>query len=233
MKKSHEDQKVMRIQGLASTPDLDRDNEEIVQEGLDISDFVNHGFFNLDHDNSIILGYPDKEKTHITPEGLFVDGYLLDTPKARDIWETAVALQKSNAPRKMGFSVEGEVLNRDKRGKITKAKIMNVAITPTPVNPHATWDAIVKSMTGADTTRCQSLIKQSLEGLRYFTKRLERGDQDAVEVLEHVRKSMNESTDPENVRAYLSLFYGAEGKELDNKTNEVLNLLEHDEESTY
>ena len=66
MKKSHEDQKVMRIQGLASTPDLDRDNEEIVQEGLDISDFVNHGFFNLDHDNSIILGYPDKEKTHIT-----------------------------------------------------------------------------------------------------------------------------------------------------------------------
>lgn len=135
-----------RIRGYASTPDKDRQNEQLVQKGLDISDFVDFGWFNYDHDNSIIIGYPDKDNTRIDSHGFYVEGELLKGVEMADkVWDTAVALQKSNAPRRMGFSVEGKVLERGQDGKILKAKVYNVAITPNPINPKSTWDAIVKS----------------------------------------------------------------------------------------
>lgn len=132
------------IQGYASTPDEDRQGESLVQKGLDISDFVNYGYLNYDHDNSKILGYPTKN-THIDSKGLWVEGELIKgIPLADEIWNLACALKKSNAPRRLGFSIEGKVIER--RGSvITKAKIYNCAITPNPVNPHATWEAVVKS----------------------------------------------------------------------------------------
>lgn len=136
----------MIIRGYASTPDQDRQGENLVQEGLDISDFVNHGYFNFDHDNSIILGYPTKN-TGIDEKGFYVEGKLLKgVPVAERMWKLAVALKKNGAPRQLGFSVEGKVLERE-GNRITKAKIYNVAITPNPVNTNATWEAVVKSFT--------------------------------------------------------------------------------------
>ncbi len=132
------------IRGYASTPAFDRQNESLLQKGLDISDFVNHGWFNYDHDNKIILGYPT-EATHIDDKGLWVEGVLLDgVPMADKLWELATALKRSNAPRKLGFSVEGKVLER-KGNTVVKAKIYNCALTPNPVNTEATWEAVVKS----------------------------------------------------------------------------------------
>lgn len=146
--KSNPDSPEMRIAGYGSTSSPDRDDDEIIQKGLDISDFVNFGFFNLDHDNTYILGYPDKEKTRIDKKGFWIEGILLkDVPEARRFYTTALALKKANAPRKLGFSVEGKTLARDALGRITKAKIYNVAITANPVNPEATWDVLVKSFT--------------------------------------------------------------------------------------
>jgi hypothetical protein len=145
----------LRIAGYASTSDEDRQGESIIQKGLDISDFVNNGWFNYDHDNTKILGYPDKTKTHIDSHGFYVEGTLLPgIPLAKSIWETAVALKKSNADRHLGFSVEGKVLERGEDGSILKAKIYNVAITPNPVNTATSWDAIVKSFSGCE---CQGL----------------------------------------------------------------------------
>jgi len=136
----------MRIRGFASTSDKDRQDDQIIQKGLDITDFVNFGWFNYDHDNTKILGYPDKLKTEIRPQGFYVEGLLLPAvPLAKSLWDIAVDLVKSNAPRRLGFSVEGKTLARDKDGRIIKAKVYNVAITPNPVNPNATWDALVKS----------------------------------------------------------------------------------------
>jgi len=147
LKKSEDGEKRI-IQGFASTSAKDRENEEIIQKGLDISDFVNYGWFNWDHDNSKILGYPHKETTRITSEGFYVEGELLKgVAEADRVWEVAVALKKSGAPRKMGFSVEGKVLEKDVLGRVLKAKVYNVAITPNPINPMATWDAVIKSFT--------------------------------------------------------------------------------------
>ena len=137
-----------RIGGYASTSTEDRQGDEIVQKGLDYTDFVNFGWFNFDHDNSKILGYPDKDKCGIDKHGFYVEGTLLKGVElAKSIWETATALKKSGAPRKLGFSVEGKVLKRNDLGKIVKAKIYNIAITANPVNPTCTWDALVKSFT--------------------------------------------------------------------------------------
>ena len=133
------------IQGYASTPSQDRQGESLVQKGMDITDFVNNGYINYDHDNSIILGYPT-QNTKIDQKGLWVEAELLKgVPMADKVWDLATALKRNGAPRKLGFSVEGKVLERD-GSKILKAKIYNCAITPNPVNTEATWEAIVKSM---------------------------------------------------------------------------------------
>lgn len=137
-----------RIGGYASTPSEDRQGDEILQRGLDISDFVNHGWFNYDHQSDIILGYPDKAKCEVNKKGFYVEGTLLKgISQAKSMWETALALKKSNSDRKLGFSVEGKILKRNDSGQIVKAKVYNVAITPNPVNTDCTWDALVKSFT--------------------------------------------------------------------------------------
>lgn len=143
LKKSEKEGKRI-IQGYASTPKEDRQGEGLVQKGLDISDFVSFGYLNYDHDSSHILGFPT-QNTMVDDKGLWVEGEMLKgMPLAERMWELAIALKKSNAPRKLGFSVEGKVLERDGK-RITKAKIYNCAITPNPVNTEATWEAVVKS----------------------------------------------------------------------------------------
>lgn len=148
-----------RIGGYASTSSEDRQGDEIIQKGLDYSDFVNFGWFNFDHDNSKILGYPDKSKCKIDKRGFYVEGTLLKGIElSKNLWDTAVALKKSGAPRKLGFSVEGKVLKRNSLGQIVKAKVYNVAITANPVNPTCTFDALVKSFTSD-----QSDLEKALE----------------------------------------------------------------------
>ena len=144
--KSSEGQGERYIKGYASTPELDRQNEEVLQKGLDISEFIQYGWFNYNHDNSKIIGYPDKQNTRIDSKGFYVEGSLIKgIPLAEQVWELAKALQKSNAPRKLGFSIEGKIINKGEQGQISKAKVYNVAITPNPVNPNATWEVLAKS----------------------------------------------------------------------------------------
>lgn len=142
----------MRIGGYASTADPDRQGDEIIQRGLDITQFVDHGWFNHDHDNTQILGYPDKKKCKVSAKGFYVEGVLLKGVElAERVFQTALALEASNAPRKMGFSIEGKVVKRDeKTNRIVKAEVYNVAITANPVNVNCTWDVLVKSFVGMD-----------------------------------------------------------------------------------
>lgn len=159
---NQEDTTEMRIAGYASCSKEDRQGDEIIQRGLDISDFLNYGWLNVDHDNTKIVGYPDKDKCKITEKGLYVEAILLKGSElAKRFWDTAVALKKSGAPRKLGFSIEGKVLKRNALGQIVKAKIYNIAVTANPVNPFCQWDAIVKSFT--DNPKDIDLLDKSLE----------------------------------------------------------------------
>lgn len=224
--KSKEDSGVLgRIRGVASTPDLDRDGEKVMQEGLDISYFLDRGFFNWDHDNSKIVGYPDKDKTQITKDGLYVEGYILNTSDGKRVWDTAIALQKSKTPRRLGFSIEGQVLKRGLNGRIEKARVNNIALTSTPVNTKTSWNALVKSMTGERPYEVSPLVKQSLENAKIACQAGLDGDEEVIKCMDYLITRSNEDTSENGVRTFLRLFKGVEGEELDTYTDEVLKAL--------
>lgn len=138
------------IAGICSTRDMDLEGEVIEQDGLDWSYFLANGWFNHEHQQGAgaVLGHPikvnqlDDNRTHV--EGVL----YLDKQLGRDVYETAVAMKKAGGDRSLGFSVEGQVLLRDPADKkrVLKARVLNVAITAHPVNPHTNLELIARSM---------------------------------------------------------------------------------------
>lgn len=150
--------KERRIGGWASTESLDRQQEIVVQKGLDFSEFLQYGWFNDNHDRSVsgVVGYPEKAE-FVEGKGWWVEGYILKGyPRADAIWELAKSLNKSH--RKLGFSIEGKVLQR-KGNKITKAKVENVAITHRPVNPQCTLEVLAKSFCEEDNSDVEKAME--------------------------------------------------------------------------
>lgn len=157
--------KQRRIGGLASVETKDRQNEILLQRGLDFDEFLHNGWFNDNHSKQTtdILGYPEATqyvtKGQALPngkrapaDGHWVEGYLLDTEKANRVWELAQALQKTN--RRLGFSVEGKIQKRTgpNNAVVAKALVRNVAITNCPVNTDAEMDILAKSLRTVEQT---------------------------------------------------------------------------------
>tara|TARA_Y100000034_G_scaffold25667_1_gene30285 strand:- start:1338 stop:2207 length:870 start_codon:yes stop_codon:yes gene_type:complete len=153
------DDNPMRIGGIVSTDELDQDDEKILQDGLDFSEFLTKGWFNDNHGKKTgdVLGYPSSaflvKKGQQLPNGTiaksrgwWADGYLLNTEEGRRIWALTQALEK--APRKLGFSIEGKVVSRDPKNPrtICKARVRNVAITHCPVNMGTSLHALAKAL---------------------------------------------------------------------------------------
>lgn len=156
------DGKQRRVAGIISTENPDRQREVILQDGLDFGDFINHGWFNDNHKDSMdaVLGYPETVSTFKRGEKLpdgskaptdctWVEGYLLNTEKAEKVWELAQALQSTH--RRLGYSVEGSIEKRSGVGDrtIAKAKIRNVAIThcfPGDTRVSGSAEAITRRM---------------------------------------------------------------------------------------
>lgn len=133
------------IRGYCSTEHLDRQNEVVVQKGLDFSEFVNHGWFNDNHKQGTTdaIGLPTKAEFHAN-RGWYTEGYLLKGfPPAEKIVQLAKALSPTH--RRLGFSIEGKVLERDNDNKILKARVRNVAVTNCPVNTECTWELVSKA----------------------------------------------------------------------------------------
>jgi hypothetical protein len=140
------------IGGWCSTENLDRQDEVVVAKGLDFNEFVSFGYFNDNHkqETNAVLGYPRLarlEKSRWWTEGNLLVGY---TPSDR-VWELAKAMKKSRAPRSLGFSIEGKVLERDGSNRIVRAKVRNVAITNAPVNTDCLWGILSKAFAPLDT----------------------------------------------------------------------------------
>jgi hypothetical protein len=143
LKKSREDGRTY-IEGLASQESPDLVGETVIQRGMDLSYFLKRGFFNDNHskETGAKIGVPLAAEH--TPQGLKVKGYLLDTPRAQQIIELAEAIAKSGTDRRLGFSVEGKVQERD--GKIIrKSWIKDIAITCEPMHP-GTYMTVIKSI---------------------------------------------------------------------------------------
>jgi len=150
-----------RIAGVISTESPDRQDEVVLQRGLDFSDFAANGWYNDNHtkDTDGILGYPDAgsirqfrkgeklpDGTKAASNGTWAEGYLLETDKAKRICELGKALQKTGRP--LGFSIEGRIERREgpNRKIIAKALVRNVAITNCPVNTDSRMEVLAKSL---------------------------------------------------------------------------------------
>ena len=148
-----------RIGGIVSTQSEDQQGDSIVQEGIDWTYALSKGWFNYEHKQGpdSVLGHPDtiEPTTFNGSPATRVEGVLyLHKPLAREIYQTAIALEKAQSDRRLGFSVEGQVLMRDK-DRITKSKVLNVAITAHPVNTEARFD-VLKSLAVAASVGYQS-----------------------------------------------------------------------------
>lgn len=161
-KSSAEPGKQRRIAGVISTETTDKQDEVILQKGLDFAPFVREGWFNDNHSKATdgVLGYPDGPTKIFSrgdrlPDGTiaksnctWAEGYLLDTPKAQGIWELGRALAKSGSSRRLGFSIEGAVLQRQgpRNNVVAKAVVRNVAITNCPVGQDTRMEILAKSL---------------------------------------------------------------------------------------
>ena len=149
---------VAPISGLVSAEGKDFEGEDIDQDGLDWDYFKKSGWFNYEHHPGIenIIGFPDRSRDFercVDEEGneaTRVHGYiLLNIEKGRKVHEVAKALHKAGGGRQLGFSVEGQVLERDHLNPklVRKARVRNVAITAHPVRDTARFE-MVKSLDG-------------------------------------------------------------------------------------
>lgn len=152
-----------RIAGVISTEARDRQQEIIVQKGLDFEPFLTYGWFNDNHSKATdgVVGYPTSvkqfQKGQKLPDGrmaehhcTWAEGYLIEgTPRADSIWELGKALAKSGGQRGLGFSIEGVIHKRIGPGKriVAKASVQNCAVTNCPVNPGTNLEILAKSLT--------------------------------------------------------------------------------------
>lgn len=132
------------IKGYASTEALDGEGEKVAQKGLDLGYFLRRGWINYDHRRDDIVGVPTAAS--VDQKGFLMEARLLEgLPLADHTWQTAQALHKSGTGRSLGLSIEGKALER-KGNTIVRARVYNVAITPHPQNPEATFDVLMRSM---------------------------------------------------------------------------------------
>ena len=134
------------IEGIASTPDLDLQNERVSQGGINFDYFLKHGYFNWDHKPGAENKIGEPWECRITPKGLYVKGVLYKGKKiSDDVWEHITALASDpHSKRKVGFSLQGKTVKRN-GNSIAKCWIQDVAITTAPIN-YNTYLDIVKSL---------------------------------------------------------------------------------------
>lgn len=182
------------VGGICTTDHVDQEGERLLQDGLDFSPFLDHGFFNDNHgkDTGAAVGRPARIEMRKLPDGhagWYVEGPLYNNSRAREIMELANEIERSgDARRKLGFSVEGTILDRDPSNPKTvrRAVVREVAITRCPVNQHTSLQRLAKSLSvgtggapmGGDVATGEGaaaiLTPQSLEGVNAFRKKRKR-----------------------------------------------------------
>ncbi len=207
-----------------STSQIDRQGERLLQEGLDFSPFLKGGWFNDNHDHSTeaLVGYPDTAELRQLDDGeqgWYVEGYLLKGHQRSDnLWNIAQALQKSD--RRLGFSVEGHIEERDAKDPkiVRKAKVREVAITRCPVNTGTGLDVLAKSLSagsavgdpGAAPGEGFPIRTESLEGGKKKKKKKKKlfGKSEAIERLCSVRPTLDRGM-AEKIVAYALKWHAA------------------------
>ena len=213
--KDEKGEAIMKLGGIASTFDKDADGEFLDPNGFDIDDFEKIGLVNWHHmakdQPATIVGEPTR--VELRPEGFYVETTLYPSSKvARDVWELAQTLAKDSKTRKLGYSVEGQVVERGSEDEnhpdyniVKKAKITGLAITHMPKNPM-TFAEIIKSFqsgslseetttgvhdeeeeSGISTKKGKALMKESVnKDLKNLQKSFRIGELDENDTIDKI-----------------------------------------------
>ena len=145
--KTEDGKEKMIIQGIASTMEEDSDGEILDPKGFDLSHFMKYGFLNYNHlskSNPLaIIGEPVESR--VEKDKLYVKGELYqDSAIAKGVYKLAKTLSKNSKGRRLGFSVEGKVIERDPYNEklVKKAIITGLAVTPSPKNYNSLLDIV-------------------------------------------------------------------------------------------
>jgi hypothetical protein len=230
------------VTGYATTADLDLQDDIVDPQGIDISHLLSHGYINYEHQQSpeYKIGEPT-EKTYVDhSRGLYVEAKLYkDNPHASSIWNLAKNIQKAGGTRRLGYSIEGYAQERDKTDPriIRKTFITNVALTSSPANPHATWEAFMKNYgftTGhgitpetqhdASALRAESLAR-SLRNLSYSYANLTNNPDGFKKTWDAIAGHLDEEKhfSPEAAVMFLQLSKGVSRDEAVMQIDKIIN----------
>ena len=152
LSKADDEKDTIEIEGIATTEHEDTAGEIILQEGLDWSYCLKNGSFNYDHSNEpkFIMGAPQsvRKLTYKGKPATSIKGVLYAKKQiVKDLVENFKAMKSAGDIRQLGFSIEGQVMQRDNKEPhiITRARVLNVSLTHNPCNTEATV-AMVKSI---------------------------------------------------------------------------------------
>lgn len=137
--------KKMVLGGIASTMDKDSDGEFLDPQGFELDYLQQYGFANWNHSKKPEDIVGEIVKSKVDKRGLYLETELFpENPLSKNIYNLAEILYKKNSKRRLGFSIEGKVLERDLLNPkiVKKAKITGVAITPVPKNHNTIADII-------------------------------------------------------------------------------------------
>lgn len=146
--KSEDDNNTYTVEGYASTSDRDLQSETILPSGIDDSYLIENGWIDFEHDTDQVIGVPTKN-THVDQHGLYLQAKLFkNMPQVQDIMKLYHNIKDNGIDRNLGFSIEGNVLERDEDDEsiIRQVQITGVAVTKNPANTHATWELVSKSL---------------------------------------------------------------------------------------
>lgn len=146
------DENFYTIQGFASTATKDFEGEIIDPAGIDDSYFVENGWIDYEHDKENVIGIPTENCFTDPQKGLYVEAHLFKgNPDVEKTMQLERNLKSVGSDRKIGFSIEGQIAERDSNDPtiIRRVQITGVAVTTNPANPEATWEVAQKSRFGA------------------------------------------------------------------------------------
>lgn len=158
---------LVKIKGIASSESEDSDGETLIPSGFDFGPLLKTGFLNWNHQATksakAICGEPTAAKIINGGKDFYIEGFLYPNAQGKEVAELAETLELYSPNRRLGFSIEGQAIERgcgpeflDKSKtirnpqfdpllwkRVTKANVTGLAITQSPKNPN-TLMSIVK-----------------------------------------------------------------------------------------
>lgn len=140
------------LAGFASSNRKDTDGENL-EQNFDINYLVERGIVNWNHskDPDHVIGEPAQVK--FVKGNLWVKSMMYeDQPMAQKVMNLAEVFRKNSSKRKLGYSIEGKVLERDPNdaSRVLKALITNIAVTVNPKNCDSLIDIVKGNYSGWD-----------------------------------------------------------------------------------